>query len=213
MIFELVVVGGSVAIPLFVQWLRLDRRVLRMKRVDVAVMEENARGKIGGTIEELERTIVAPLTGRPCVYYDVQIRNSVGMDPGDVIITETSGVPFVLADATGTAIVDPGGAVVKRLWDTVYGSPSDFDAKRVSKVLERHGYPHPSMVWRSRLHLTEVILAPGDVVEVVGAGIREPDPDGGADGYRTTKTRIRMVGSAKSPLWIVRDNRVVSGTG
>jgi hypothetical protein len=200
--FLAMAVGGTL-VPLLVQRMRIDHRVMRMKRVPIAKLAENERGKIGGPIRVLDGTTTAPLSERTCVCYRVEVRNVHQQE----VFSETGGVPFVVEDDTGTAIVDPKAAEVKRVWNNVWGAPSTFHRERVAALFKRHGYRDPVPPHRDTIRLTEVILEPGDVIDVVGAGISEPDPEGASDGYRSTKTRIRMVGSAKSPVWIVRDRR------
>ena len=72
--------------------------------------------ELNGTVEQRSDT-VAPFTGKPCVFWEVEISTlsgrSRGRDSWNVVHRNRSGNPFFLRDETGVAMVYPQGADVK----------------------------------------------------------------------------------------------------
>ncbi len=67
--------------------------------------------------------IIAPLSGRPCVWWRYRIEEQSGSeDRWESLETETSSAHFELADVTGVVLVDPDGADLHgTTTDTWYG--------------------------------------------------------------------------------------------
>ncbi len=77
----------------------------------VAGLPECQQGRLVGNIRALDRTLTAPLTGRACVYYVVLVVQPVASGWHERI-TDRRGVAFALADASGSAVIDPSHASV-----------------------------------------------------------------------------------------------------
>jgi hypothetical protein len=120
------------------------------------------------------------------------------------VAREVKGIPFVLDDGSGRAIVDPSGARVAVDIDMTTRSGTFDDATPVEEeFLSRHGLRSTGWVFNKSLRYREGVIEIGETIAVMGQGVREPDPDavGKVGGYRTgPPTRLRLGGSARHPI-------------
>ena len=201
LLLSLILAVGASIVAIAVHRTRLDSRMRRAKRVAIAALREDQRARISGTVQQLDAFLTAPLTGRPCVGYRVEARYRIDATKrGRVTISKSNGVPFLLADDTGSVVVEPAGAEV-HMWPDVFAAADEFDAERIRAFLDR--YPRQAM-YRRRLYFYESVIVAGATIDVIGAGNREADPDGAAASYRSTPTRMRLVHAPRSPMWIVK---------
>jgi hypothetical protein len=134
---------------------------------------------IVGEVEPAERLLVAPLSGRQCVAYQLVIQSSQRQQPRvDVASGRSEG--FVVRDDTGRAAVEVG--------EVSYGLVLDHVVERRAKdaardeMLRAHGAEcHDYFANPHQLGLTEGILVAGARVAVRG---RVLPPRGEAVGYR-----------------------------
>src|SRR5262245_3562182 len=45
----------------------------------IAALPENERGRLIGRVAAIEQSLIAPLTGRPCVYYAMVVEENSGL--------------------------------------------------------------------------------------------------------------------------------------
>jgi hypothetical protein len=194
---------------------RLKRRLRAAKPWPIAELPEDTLGKITGQARVLGGTLVGPLTGRTCVFYvaTVQERRSSGRSTyWRTIITETAGVPFMLEDGSGRALVDPTGAEVALDFDGNSSSGTFHDADlRQEAFLAKHGQKSTGWVFNKGLRYREAMIEVGETIAVMGSGVREPDPEAPPEeAYRgAPKTRLRLTSSARYPLVISDASDVV----
>ena len=186
-----------------------ESRLRRLGRVPIASLADDQRGKIRGTVHELDDSLRTPLTGQPCVYYRVEARARVrsaagGNRVGHVVLAEVECMPFALEDDTGTAIVDPAGARVRDPWSSAIGNARRFDAARITELLDRFDI---GAARSDEMYFVETFIPIGETLDVIGAGTREADPDGTAGSYRTTGTRVRIAHTPRSALWLMKPRR------
>lgn len=195
----------------FGQGQRLKRQLRAAKPWLLRELPEDTHGKVVGRARVLRETLAGPLTGRPCVYYiaTVEQQRSTGRSTyWKTIITESRGVPFVLEDGTGRAIVDPSGAQMALDFDgnSKSGTFNDADPNQEA-FLQRHGQSSEGWVFNKSLRYREAMIEVGETISVLGSGVREPDPEASPAGeYRgAPATRLRLTSSARFPL-IVSDD-------
>jgi hypothetical protein len=190
------------------------RRKLRTaKAFAIGALPEGTAGRVAGDASALDATLQAPLTGRDCVCYVAIVDGFRGPLGWVNLITEERGVPFVLADATGRAIVDPTGAEMALEFDSIATTGPTVplgtfvDATTLQReFLARHGrsdrWPTPR-----RLRYREAVICAGTRVAVLGEGVREPDPDAPPPGdYRgEATTRLRLTSTKRFPLVVGDD--------
>jgi hypothetical protein len=192
-------IGGLV---LLVRGLGDYRRALRIEGFGSAPTRSVAvgEGRLAGTIEAAEVTLISPLQSESCVYY----RSTV--DAGDGrsrhrVFNEERGVGFRVRDAAGTIRVFPRGARwdVPDAWsaDTILGGdPPGLDLRRgpattsavetreqaVEELLTVHRSSQPEDIdglGGGRRTYHEARLAVGDAVTVIGMILpfdQLPDP-------------------------------------
>jgi hypothetical protein len=174
-------------------------------RYSLDTFPEATRGRVTGVVKPLEGGVLeAPVSGRPCVYHEIQI-----LDVRDWIkvplAREHRSLPFVLEDETGIAIVEPEHARIECAFDDRSFSTAAFDADaRQRALLERFSLLHRDWSKSGGIRYTEALIAIDEPITIIGSGVREPDPEArpeGECGYREGgATRMRFTSSRKYPL-------------
>ena len=192
------------------------RRTLRnapAKRI-LDLMDDEL-GKVVGRARGLDEVLNAPLTGRRCVYFiaTVEEHHSTGKSSyWKTIIRETRGVPFMLEDDSGRALVDATAARIAIDFDGKSQSGTFDDPTEAEKAfLARHGEKGEGWVFNRSLRYREAVIEAGETIAVLRAGTREPDPDAPpTEAYRgDAPTRLRLTSSRKYPLVISDDPSAV----
>lgn len=199
-------------------WLDKELRDIRGTRhYTVAALPEVTVGRIVGVAKPLagpggSGVTEAALSGRPCLAYVAKVRGAVGAvglglaDGGmmaatgvahggtktEDIIAETGGLPFLVEDETGVAIVDPTGAHgAFEIDDT--SSWFEGPTERDRAFLARY-----AMHDKLGLAFHEGIVSVGETVAVVGFGQR-------------VNGQLRMSSSPRLPL-VICDNHATVKT-
>jgi hypothetical protein len=181
----------------------------------IGQLAEGQTGRVIGDAFPAGETLQAPLTGRACVYYiaKVEQHHSNGRSSyWKTIVKEERGVPFVLTDGTGRAIVDPTSADIALDFDSKSTSGTFDDANEIERAfLERHHQSSQGWVFNKRLRYREAVIHVGERIAVLGEGVREPDPDAAPAGdYRgAPATRLRLTSTPRFPL-VISDSPVAT---
>lgn len=201
---------GAVIVPAwyFSKREKQKRRLRTAKRWSLATLPDDTFGKVVGTARVLDETLVAPISGRPCVFYLVVVTADDKSD-ASALLREAVGVPFVIEDDTGRAEVDPREADVVLVQDRFrISGPNDPRTAAEEALLQRHGKSGASKTYWYR----ESIIEPGELVAIFGAGGREPDPDAPpAAEYRGAPSmRLRMSNARSFKLLISDDPKLTA---
>ena len=200
--------GGLIATFAYFRPEARARRELRAAALyRIADLPDGVRGRIAGRAYPLTEALRAPLSGRPCVYFIARVEERNTDSDGDTwvkLVDEYRGVPFGIQDGSGRAIIDATKARLALDFDgTSQSRPfGDMSKSEVEQAfLARHGVTGKRY---STLRYTEAIIGVDEAVAVLGAGVREPDPDASPTGaYRgELPTRLRLTSSAAHPLVI-----------
>lgn len=186
------------------------RRYLRKaERRPIAQLGDGVVGRIvGAARRSADGTLVAPLTGRPCLYYVARVDEQTSSGKTTrwrTVIREERGVPFVVQDASGRAIVDPMGARVSLEIDSrTHSGTFDDPTPEEKAFLASHGQSGQGWVFNKGLRYHEAVIEEDEVIAVLGAGVREPDPEAPpAEAYRGEQpTLLRLSSSARYALVI-----------
>lgn len=193
---------------------RLRRRMREAPLVALVDAPEDALLRVIGAVRPLGgRVLEAPLSGRLCVYYAVEVLESTAPTVADplplagsrVIASEQEGVAFVLDDGSARAVIDPAHATIAAAFDHVSTSVAAFDAAPEQReLLIRHDLVRRNWWNTTSLIYREAVLELDRRIAVVGAGTREGDPDAVVTGlYREgVAWRLRLTGTARFPLLI-----------
>ncbi|HET6149808.1 MAG TPA: hypothetical protein VFH68_19875 [Polyangia bacterium] len=186
---------------------RVKRSLVRRPRVAIArapdgVVRITGRVRAGGAL------LVAPVTQRPCVAYQLVIEGDEQGSWGSVLELQDAR-PFTLVDQTGEAFVDVADrsfllALVpdKRGWTR---SDADQDAStQAVRLLLRSAHVAIDGMFDGprRFRYREAALVEGRRVAVGGQGTREVTPDGARPSVREPPQRYVVRGSADEPLLI-----------
>ncbi|MEJ7603241.1 MAG: GIDE domain-containing protein [Kofleriaceae bacterium] len=184
---------------------RIKRALRATPRFAIAELPEDAPGRAVGAARPTGEPLRAPLSGRPCIYYVAVVEELHGKQWKETV-REERGVPFVLDDGSGRALVDPTGAEVELDIDTTGASGTLDDASPAEPaLLARHGRVSRGKLFNHSVKYREAIIAIGETVAVLGCAVREPDPGvpPTGEGYRQgPATRVRLTGAGKFPLRI-----------
>lgn len=164
---------------LFGRAARIRRRLRSAQQCAVRDLTDGVRAprRIAGMVVPIGEPLIAPLTGRACVYYETEVVRAVGLglDPWDVeyrFATEKRGVPFLTDDGTGTAVVDPLRAILLLDADVDRWSKTrDPEATAEDAFLNRIGRRRRGLLFEKRLHFKESIIEAGERIAVVGVAL------------------------------------------
>jgi hypothetical protein len=201
-----------VAVGVFVMYIRGEQQRTRRLREagprPIAELPEDTPGRVAGITQPPGEPLIAPFSGRPCVYYTATIERRDPVELADpaaqeagwlVVASETRSIAFVIQDETGRALIEPTAAKVEL--DAPVSAPLDGAAltPRQRELLAQAHVVETSAPLRFR----EVAIAVGEAIAVFGSGTREPDPDASpATDRGEPPTRLRLTSSAKHPLFI-----------
>jgi len=157
-----------------------------------------------GTVLVLTERLIAPFTGRTCVYYELKVVERGRSETQ--LIHEQRGVRFMLLDRSARAIVDPLHA--KLAVDVVRTTSGSFNPATAaeSALLQRYHKRSRGWIFDKELRYEETVIGVGETIAVLGTGVREPDPEAEPIGYRGEQpTRLVISGSPRFPI-LISDN-------
>ena len=226
LILVLALLLGVVLVVFVVAAARRDRSLLRWLRgfPRLAVRDVAGQGvvaRVSGRVVAVGPPLLAPISGKPCVYYCVEIfhfepNRRVPLAPGRTsVASEVQGRDFAIEDETGRALVRmPDPETVRAVpephrhyaADLVQGAAPELAAhlERWQKLAAESGFS-------SAIFYVETSVGPGDELLVVGEARTEPDPapEPAQGGLRSTPERAVIVGSAAQPLLFADDRRYI----
>lgn len=165
----------------------------------------NEVGRLRGIARPIGAPLVAPLSGRPCVGYEVWVVDSPRQEgePSRELFREVRWAPFLLVDSSGEAVIDLAGGPVEYLMGLVTTESGILDDPTAEEqaLLARHD-ERAGDVFNRALTYRERALGVDELVSVRGHGVREPDPSPAAAriGRGGPPTRLRLVGTGATPL-------------
>ncbi len=172
------ITGLLVALACLGAFLNYYRRYRRIRRIETSRVGEVRNGcfEIKGRIVALSPTLRSPLSGTPCVFYDmtiVQARRGRWFAKDRPKVQEKSRAPFGVRDETGTAVIELAGAEyvlnLDRKRRTSATGPSDGSDDRVRALLDHHNIAAPEGTsGTDGLILYETFLEEGDDLYVLG---------------------------------------------
>ena len=142
------------------------------KRWSIGRFPDGEVGRVVGIVRAHQRRLLAPLTGRPCVYYEVIVEH-VAVSGLRLCCIECDTVPFVLEDGSGRGIVEPRGAEVAAAFDhTEELGEYEPATPAQAAVLARNSRAGERV---AGLQFREALIVEGERVTVVGTAQRRPD--------------------------------------
>jgi hypothetical protein len=132
----------------------------------LAEIEEGVFVRITGVVQPLhDKVLVAPLSGRRCVYYVLEVRKHLRMMSSLRVFEDDAKVPFILEANGNSVVVDPASALISAGFD--YEASSD-DSRGYAALVH---FGLVGFADKSTFH--EAILGIGEPVTLYGVGARE----------------------------------------
>lgn len=163
--------------------------------------------KVFGVARAAKEPLVAPLSGRECVAWEVKVEEGGIRDRVTTLIRAKDVCDFVLEDDSGRALVKPLTSELAIDRDQTYSLGSDA-SPRLEAFLEEHRVDKSVLGFTRNLTFREGVLAVGEEVAVLGMGRWEADPDPRPDDagdYRKAPRRFVMEDDAEVKLTISDD--------
>jgi hypothetical protein len=191
------------------------RRLRRAVSTPIGELRDGVRATVQGTVALVDpsRTVIAPLTGRACVFWMVRF-DEVGAGDWHTLGRASGGCEFLVENLSGTVLVHPAHARVdlpglemkrpSRMWPT-----SD-----ALITLARQHCKRPNRPDETILRATEHVVLAGTPVVVNGGCALEPDPTAteAVTGYREQlPMRAVLSGTRRTPLVIRSTGPAQSG--
>ena len=169
-----------------------------VKRYPLDAFPEATRARASGVAKPWNDGLFeAPMTGRPCVFYEIEILETVASGQYQTkqqIAYEQRGLPFVLVDETGQATIDPAHARMvcrfdRRGWTVV------AKAEPRENALIDHFALRSRISRSSHIHFREAAITIDEPITIVGMATRVPAFDAAPQrelGYRDGGTPMRL---------------------
>ncbi|HEX2574073.1 MAG TPA: hypothetical protein VH877_31290 [Polyangia bacterium] len=187
------------------------QELLHGSRVPIRKVVAGQPAKISGRVRLTGPPLVAPLTGRRCAGYEVEVRERE--DAWQRIVAEVAGTDFLVEDPEGgTALVKAEQALLVLAEDGEAAVSGLALADRLIALLQRQGRMREVELQYDLedLYFVERILAPGKRVSVVGVGGWEPNTDPqAAHSYRAMAERLVLRAQGPGSLLISDDPAVI----
>lgn len=201
-----VVVGILVLSYWFSEAAKIRRALRGARKVAIVEAKEGEIVKLTGRVRPAGQTLRAPLSNRPCVFFEVTVeeyRSSGKSGRWVQVIRESEGVDFLVEDGTGKALVRGDGMKVLAVKDHDRRSGTFNDATPdLEAFLARHGRKSTGWVFNKSLRYKEGAFEPGETVTVLGAvhWEQDPDPETAGSGYRDVPKRLVLQPRPDGPI-------------
>jgi hypothetical protein len=193
------IIAGS-GLLTYVAWRRTHAGRIQgnMKGVASTVRDaqEGALVSVIGRVTPPEHPVFAPLSKRPCAFWQVRVMHVHGEVEEDKGFDHAPG-GFAIEDATGSARVVTQH-VESLLREDFHTNPDPDATEDAAYALLRRLH----IDYHKRLVLLESILTPGTLVEVCGVARREQDASSGDAGLRDNPMRLVLDAPDDAPLYV-----------
>lgn len=220
-------IAAAVVVTLFFTWQIRSRAeqvadtLAQIPLVAVADVPAAGTARVEGQAQLVEPSLSAPLSGRACAYYEMEL---AGLKTGARLRRKAQGREFLLADATGTALVRleasataaPGSTAMVVAIDDAHcreGRLVEIPADRRDAALRLLGEPAPAERDLGDIRYRECVLPAGARVAVAAAATAQHTPPPGPaqrtmaprHAQRTPPgraARVTLAATPQQPLYI-----------
>jgi hypothetical protein len=195
-------------------WPNRRKRVNRGLAARPRALVHDAQGtvRLTGRIRRTGELLQAPLSGRPCVAYELVVdapprMSGPGMDARPRLVEVGEACPFLVADESGEARVDTSGPFLMSLSHDLTGDTDgckypDEHRALASFLLSLDVVPTNWLGRWRRFHYAEGVLEEGKLVAVSAESVLEVDAMGERAGPRSQPQRLVLRGTEAVPLLI-----------
>jgi hypothetical protein len=203
-------------------WPSRRRRIVRALASRPRALVHGAEGtvRLTGRVRRNGGLLSSPLSGRPCVAYEFSVHEPIrfsGNDGGNgwhCLVDMREATPFLVADESGEARIDPSGPFLMSLkYDRGGESSGKHPGKHqdLASVLAAIDIASTGWLggWR-RFRYAEGVLEEGELVSVSAASVLEVDQAGERAGPRSPPQRLVLRGTEEQPL-LISDEKDATG--
>lgn len=222
-VFLLVFVGG-IAQELLSRKARIIRRMAATRPTSIEQLDEG-QTRLIGTAHAIGDLLVAPVTGRPCLAYELVLEQWNGESTQE--LTSLRGArPFRLLDRTGDTEVHPNEDYELDLIRQGHSDILDTRSwERLRSILVSKGFlsdddaelagtdPDRDQPLRWIFSCREGRIEQGERITVFGRAVREVRPDGMRRGFRQPPEVVSVGGTVNEPVLISNDPVFVKEAG
>ncbi len=189
----------------------ISRKLRNTKAASIMTCKDNDVVRLTGQVERYESMLVAPLSKRECVYYQVIVEahgNSARSDEWETIIHSERAVNFFLAEKESNkkALISTHRVMNQLGHCEIYESGELTEAERINleQFLARHGHSSRGFLGISRtMRYFESVLLIGDQVSVAGKSLWKNGAELGFPGKE--KILYLKAIDEKTPLFLSND--------
>jgi hypothetical protein len=184
----------------------LFRRAFMIRRLSITPVNRVRDGfvKVYGIVSAANGTLLGPLSGKNCVYYEYLIEESRGgTDVYSTVKSDKSIVCFYLDDGTGRVLINPECALVDLSEDYKFHSGVFKDPPgNVLRFLSENNIKHDGAFGLNKgMKFYEYCIEPGNKLYVIGTARK--NLGGPLHGYASRDEYV--IGPAKGSLFYIAD--------
>ena len=171
-----IIIAALIYYYYFSPYAAAKRMLFKSIQKNIFSVENGETAKVTGTIKYIGSPLIAPLSGRKCVYYQVVVeeKKSTGKSSyWDTIIDEELAANVVIRDGNSYALIETNMIKSLLMYDKKYKSGFLNDATpELEKYLSKYGFKSTSSFLgiNNTLRYKEGILEEGEMIAVVGKG-------------------------------------------
>lgn len=170
-LFIAIIIGMLVYNFLFSRKAIVKRRLRRLNGKKINEFQNGDVAKTVGEVKYVGKTLVAPLSGRKCVYYHIIVEKSSGKSSHTLIEEERAG-DVVIKNGNDYALIDTSLVKSHLIADANYSSGLFKDATRkLENYLKMHGHESTNLLgFNHAMQYNEGVLEEGELLVVAGKG-------------------------------------------
>jgi hypothetical protein len=190
MIILLMVIGIIIYKLYFSRYEKVKRQLDKTPEKKISDFKSGEVAKVVGNIKYIGKTLIAPLSGRKCVYYYILVEEHQYGQPSNNKVLNGGWYKIIEEDVAGDVVIKQGNsyAIIETMMvksylikDSQYSSvlnDSQYSSgllndvtSRLEAYLSKHDYDSAAfLVKNNHLRYKEGILEEGELLEVVGKG-------------------------------------------
>jgi hypothetical protein len=173
---------------------RIKRALRNLRPTPIRQIASPGLVKVQGIVQTLD-TLTAPLSGRPCAYFEVLVEERISSGKSShwrTVIREVEERDFLIDDGTGRARIEMVAVQAAITKDGHWSSGTFNDATpQLEEFLARHGQRSEGWLFNRTMRYREGVIEVGEEVAVVGFAELEidPEPSTSGAGYRDAPMR------------------------
>ncbi len=148
------------------------RKLQKTVEKKISSFQNGESAKVVGTIKFIGKPLIAPLSGRQCVYYHVLVEENTGKDNWKTLIEEEIAGNVIIKDGNHYAVVETGMVKSYLVDDKKYKSGFLNDAtETLTEYLLKHNCKSIGFFGMNKtIRYKEGILEEGEIIAVAGKG-------------------------------------------